>query len=301
VTPYLTPDILLNAPTGISWRTVPAPGASPQQQLAEQLRICQRVTSEIDRECNQVLRATVDIDEFDGPDFVITVNARGIARMALTRWPVLSITSAQYCGADVFPRSWTTIPVDQLSLEYSTPGIYGSGAPDDSASGPNAVLVAPGYLDWSRGRRGWRLQVTYVNGWPHTSLTAAAADATTTLAVDDCTGWAGITGTLYDGDATEDVHVLSASVASGPGTLTLSAATTFPHAKGVLLTSMPAVVQQAGIYLAMAQALTRGATATTVQTLPGAKQTPGDSGGTIDALRTEARHILAAFRRVATA
>ena len=50
VSPYVTPQMLISAPTGISWNTIP-PGAnvSPIQRLAEQANICGRATSEAKR------------------------------------------------------------------------------------------------------------------------------------------------------------------------------------------------------------------------------------------------------------
>jgi len=42
--------------------------------------------------------------------------------------------------------------------------------------GGQAILVAPGWLSWWwGGRQGITIEVTYTSGWPHTSLTAAAA------------------------------------------------------------------------------------------------------------------------------
>ena len=290
--------MLISAPTGIAWSTVPFPKASPQQQLAEQTNICNRVTAEIDAYCNQVLRSTIDIEERDGPDYTITVSRRG-ARMALSRWPILSIISAQYCGSAVFPRSWITIPTNMLALEYSTPGVFGSAAPDDAAAGPNAMIIAPGYLDWSNGRNGWRLQVTYVNGWPHCGLTQPSVAGATSLQVDDCTGWANIIGTVYDGDSTESATVLSASATTGPGTLTLSRSLTYAHPAGRIFTALPGNIQQAAIFFAMAQALTRGTTATTVQSLPGS--TSGGVGMDVGQLKTEAERLCDPWRRVAVA
>jgi len=37
LTPYVTPETLVSAETGISFKTVPYPGASATEQLAEQV------------------------------------------------------------------------------------------------------------------------------------------------------------------------------------------------------------------------------------------------------------------------
>lgn len=279
-TPYITPAILTAASTGIAWSTIPDRNASPAQQLAEQLNICVRASSLADKAANQPLRATVDIEPFSAPgDFRAQTQANGVLRLLTSRSPVLSVVSARVSSAAAFPRTWTTIPADQMEPEKPLLGIYNTSAPSAAGSGGQAILVAPGWVGWGYGRMGSRVEVTYINGWPHGSLTAAATAGATTLHVDDITGWAGAAGTVYDGVQQEFVTCTTITpdvpgAISGPGTLTLSAALTFPHTAGVLVTCLPAVIMQACIYYATAQALTRGATATAVQSLGG-----GASGG----------------------
>jgi hypothetical protein len=77
--------------------------------------------------------------------------------------------------------------------------------------------------------------------------------------------------------AQETAVVTAASAASGPGTLTITPALTWQHQQGILLTAMPAQLQWACVIYAVGQALTRGATATTVQTIgPSAARTTDD-------------------------
>ena len=68
--------------------------------------------------------------------------------------------------------------------------VYNSIAAGGSAEGGQAILVGGGYINWCYGRNGWAIQVTYINGWPHCSLTSAVAAGVTSLPVNDCTGWA---------------------------------------------------------------------------------------------------------------
>ena len=159
--------------------------------------------------------------------------------------------------------------------------IYGSVAPGGSAEGGQGVIVGGGYINKAYGRNGWAIEVSYLNGWPHCSLTAACAAGDTTIQVNDTTGWAitnyygtatGATGRVVDSGQQEAVHVTSASVTAGPGTLTLSSALNYPHQAGVLVTTMPASIEQACIYFATAEALTRGATSTTIHAVGGAAQ-----------------------------
>lgn len=278
-TPYVTPDILLNAPTGIAWNSIP-PGASvtPAQRLAEQLNICQRASAQADGFCNQALRATLDTEFVTGPDYRTTIQqSTQNCRVILTRWPVLTITGVQVSPNSAFPRQWITVPSNYWDVERPPIGVYGTDSPSAAAEGGQAILIAPGFVDWSGGRNGFRIQVQYINGWPHTSLTSAVAAGVTTLPVDDCTGWApfaagqpGAAGIIYDAANQETVQVTAASATSGPGNLTIANATLNPHANGIMISAFPATVIWAVTLFASGQALTRGATSTTVHVIPGA-------------------------------
>ena len=145
--------------------------------------------------------------------------------------------------------------------------------------------------------------MTYLNGYPHCSLTAAVAAGATAIQVNDCTGWAitnyygtatGATGRVVDSGQQEAVHVTAASVTAGPGTLTLSSALNYPHQAGVLVTTMPASIEQACIYFATAEALTRGATSTTIHAVGGAAQS-SDSGAS--SLIEEGELLIHAYKR----
>lgn len=301
LTPYITPQILTAAPTGVSWSTIPGRNATPDEQLAEQLNICARATSMVDTACNQVLRATVDTETLTGPDFRVTIQRQtGNARLILSRWPVLQVLGGRW-ALNQPPYQWQDLPADQWAVEVPVIGLYGTSAPSDAGEGGQSVLLAPGHVSWANGRHGCAIQVTYVNGWPHTSLTAAAQAGATTIEVDDCTGWApatpggqGATGVVHDGANQEAVTVTSASAVSGPGTLTLAQPLTASHAAGVVVTTLPEQIMWAAVLFATAQALTRGATATTVQQVPGSAVR---AGGEPDALIAQATALCAPFRR----
>lgn len=279
-TPYITPTILTNAPTGIAWATIPDRTSTPAQQFAEQLNICVRASGMADRAANQPLRATVDVEPFTGPgDFRMQNQPGGITRILASRSPVTSIVSARVSSAVAFPRVWRTIPANQLEPEKPLLGVYGTSAPSPAGSGGQAILLAPGWVNWGYGRHSTRLEVTYVNGWPHGSLIAAVAAGATAIRVDDITGWSGAAGTIYGGQSQEFIVCTAvtpdtAGAIAGPGTLTLSAPLAFAHGPGTLVTCLPAAAMQACIFYSVALALTRGATATAVQSVSG-----GASGG----------------------
>ena len=316
--PYVSPETLITAPTGIDWTSIPPDDdATPAQNAAEMWNMCQRATAAVNGYCNQVLRATLDNEYFQGPDFRVTVGpgAGGAsspaywfanpgtynARIILSRFPILAVNSVSTCPSPTFPLSWTALPAGYFRAEKPPIGIYGSVSPDSSAFGGQAIIVAPGYIDWSQGRNGWAIWVQYVNGFPHCEITASAAAGAMSLTVDDCTGWgitnwagqAGATGVIKDSGQQETLHVSSASVTSGPGTLTLSTALVYPHQAGTLFTTLPASIEEACILFATAEALTRGATSTTIHDIGGHAQ---NTGGDVAGLKTEAELLCHPFR-----
>lgn len=317
-TPYISPETLITAPTGIDWYSIPVgDDITPAQNAAEWWNMCQRATAQVDGYCNQVLRATSDIELFHGPDFRVTVgpgsggsslspywgNFSGFnARIITSRFPVLSVTSVQVCPNSLWPRVWTSVTAGNFEPEIPPIGIYGSASPASDAMGGQAILVAPGWIDWTYGRNGFAIMVTYINGYPHASLTAAASAGAGTIQVDDCTGWGitsyqsvtGATGVIKDSGQQEAVHVASASKTSGPGTLTLSTNLVYPHPAGTVITTLPASIEQATILFAAAEALTRGATTTTIHDIGGHAQ---NTGGDVTGLKTEAELLCHPFRR----
>ena len=162
----------------------------------------------------------------------------------------------QTCPNSQWPRQWTTLPTGYAEPEVPPLSVLNSVAPGGSAEGGQAILVGGGYINKCYGRNGWAILVTYLNGWPHCSLTAYVAAGVESLPVNDCTGWAitdyygvtGATGRITDSGQQEAVHVTSASVTSGPGNLILSSATNYPHQAGTIVTTLPASVEQACIY-----------------------------------------------------
>jgi hypothetical protein len=225
-------------------------------------------------------------------------------RVILQRWPVLTITQIQI-SPNVFPRQYTTLPNNMYDVEYPVIGLYGTNAPSAAGEGGQSIIISSGYADWSLGRWGFVFRVQYINGWPHTSLTAPATNGATTIFVDDCTGWGpfaasgvGATGTIYDSGQQEVISVTGASVVAGPGTLTLASGLQYTHSGGTLLTTLPYSVVWAVILLGTSQALTRGATSTTVHAVPGGPGTAGGGPRGPEDLTGEAELLLHPYRRV---
>jgi hypothetical protein len=277
--------------------------------------MCARATAKVDGYCNQVLRATTDIEVLHGPDYRVTVgpgaggssptpywgNAGFNTRAILARFPILQVTQVQV-SPNTFPRNWRTLPAGWAEPEYPPFGIYNSVAPASDAYGGQAIIIGPGFVSSCLGRNGFILMISYVNGWPHAEITTSAQAGATSVAISDCTGWGitsyqgtvGATGVVKDSGQQETVHASSTSVAAGPGTLNLSAQLVYPHQAGTIITSMPASIEQACILFATAEALTRGATTTTIHDIGGHSQ---NTGGDVVGLTTEAELLCHPYKR----
>lgn len=252
-----------------------------------------------------MLRATLDTEDVYGPNFRATIQVgSGNGRVILSRWPILSIVSVQVAPSNVFPRQWTALGQGQWDIEVPAIGLYNSVAPSAAADGGQAILIPPGWINWCNGRNGWLVRVQYINGWPHTSLTADAAAGAQTFTVDDCTGWAvtnewgqtGAAGIVYDTGYQETVKVLAASATAGPGTIALAAPTLNAHKSGTMVTTLPQSVIDAMILFSAAEALQRGATSTTIHAIPGGSG-GGGSLGTITEYIAQGELLLHPLRR----
>lgn len=309
--PYLAEPELTSAPTGIGWQSIPSGSQTTEQErIAERWNILGRATARCDGAVNQILRATINTEQVSGPDFRVTVQVgSNNGRVVLSRWPILAINSVQVAANNVFPRQWTTVPTGYYDIEHPTIGLYDTVAPSAAGDGGQSIVISPGYVNWCNGRNGVLLRVQYINGWPHTALTAVASpvgSGTQTISVDDCTGWAitgefgqvGAAGIIYDSGQQETVQVTAASATSGPGTLTLASPLTFTHQPNIMVTTLPQSVIEAMINFSVAEALIRGATSTTLKQIPGGAGggQGGKSMGPQDYIKM-GKDLLAPFRR----
>jgi hypothetical protein len=321
-TAYLNPTLLFNAPTAVSWNLIPNPDSTEAEQLAAAVDVIWRATSRIDTYCHQPLRATCDTEYLNGPGHprcnVDKDTGNGVLNMS--RWPVTDVLAIQISPARSFPRAYSPVPSGMWDVRH--PLLFsGNSAAATAPDGGWTIDVAPGYISWGGqgrgvsgswssggGRGGQRVQVCYVNGWPHTSLIQAAAAGSETLSVDDVTGWAGASGFAYDGSATEPVAVASVSATSalvlpddagtaqaGPGAISLTAPLEYTHQKGTLVSALPATVLEAAIYAACVQALDSGIDAIAVQTLSGERVSASQASKSIS---DECDRLLNFFRAV---
>lgn len=306
VAPYITPDVLMRQPAGLSWQVVPTLTAETPEQKAQLALVCQQVTSLVDGYLNQPLRAECVTEEarWPGQPRVSVDRHSGIGQIVTRRWPVTAVNAVQVSPARAFPPSWTLAKAAQARI--AVPVLMpASGSPVTGPSGGNRIDLAPGVLQDGPGRQQQLVSWSYTSGYPHTILTQSVQPQGDSLDVGDVTGWDGWTGFLLDGPATEFVSVTSATAAvpvqlpgaggtvdAGPGTLTLAGPLAYGHGKGALLTAVPlAALHAAALKCAVVALETIAAIA--VQSSGG--QLPGGLG----ALAYESELALDPFARVA--
>jgi hypothetical protein len=269
--------------------------------------ICRSATSSVNGYVSFPLRSVINTEYLDGPDYRATVqNSTGVGRLILQRFPVTQILGVSVSPARSFPRQWTALPAGSWDIEVPVLGTYGTNTPSGSGEGGQAILIAPGYLNWLCGRWGWRIQVTYIHGWPHSELTAAASKGASTITVGDITAFGPAAGSTIGAEATvydvtggqESVKVTAATptsgtTAAGPGTLTFASTLNYAHPAGILISALPSDVIWAAALFAAADALTRGATATQLRSATGG----AGVGSGAEELRLDAEMKLARFRR----
>jgi hypothetical protein len=286
------------------------------------MNVCWRASSIVDTFCQQVLRSTIGSEQLIGPGYPRCNVDRntGLGVLQTKWWPVTSVLALQVSPSRSFPAVWTPVPAGDYRIRHPLIAV-GDTASATAPDGGWTIDVAPGYIGcspWGRtptggfigaGGRGSQLvQVDYLNGWPHTSLTSTAAQAATVLNVDDVTGWAGASGFAYDGSGTEPVTVASVSAStpvvlpngagtaqSGPGTITLTSPLAFSHEQGVVVSALPAAVLQAAILACAVQALTGGTDAITIQTVNGEHSSPQP---TAEGMTKMYQGLLAHYKRI---
>jgi hypothetical protein len=305
-TPYLTAAALQQVPAGLSWTVVPTLTASSDEQLAQLQQCCWKATAAVDTYCKQPLRATAVTEPLDGPNRprVSVDRDSGIATLITRQWPVTQVLAVQVSPARCFPEEWTLVPANQYRIRHPVL-LSMAGMPQTGPSGGNAIDVAPQWINRDRGPGYWSVLVSYASGWPHAGLAAAAEQGTTTLTVDDVTGWTGYAGFIYDGPSTEFVQVTAAEASvpvqlpgvagtaqAGPGTLTLASPLAFAHDAGAAISALPMnVIHSAGLHAAVEALETIDAIAT--QSLNG--QMAGGTG----VLAEQAELLIDGFCRVA--
>ena len=95
------------------------------------------------------------------------------------------------------------------------------------------------------------VSMTYVNGYANTVISASANAGVTALPVTELAGFVpNMKFTIFDGVSTEILTVASSFVpATGAGSVTLAAGTSYAHDASVSVSALPPAVKQACIYM----------------------------------------------------
>jgi hypothetical protein len=276
-TPYLTLAEWLAAPTALDARSLIQGGTQPQQDQALRDAI-ERASSWIDGWCYQVLAATRDT--VSGR---YRVNRWGAVQVPLPRKPVLEVSAV---SVGYRPSSMTPL----TSLADVAIGMHGAveipvinpliGSPSGTTLGARPIV-----------------QVTYVNGFPNTTLAVTVAAAATSITLSSVLGiYPGTALTVYDvtGGGTEQVTVASTYVA-GSTTVPLTAPLLYGHAAGVSVSNLPPAVKEAAVLMTTVFIQTRGVDAIVLNDAgtPTASEFPRGTGANVN----RAKELLIPFRR----
>lgn len=281
-TPYLTVAEYKQAPTAIDVNDLVGGGTQGIND-AELGNVIRRASGWIDSHCNQTLAATVDTDALRG-----RVDRRGFITIHPRYWPVTQVVSVSY---GPLPNLMASVDTSILWIEQQQIVLPIQGL---SAAFSGPIQFSGNYST----TREQFFQVTYVNGYANTGLTASVAASASAVPVADLTGFvAGLQFEVYDGAATEVLTVASTFLpTTGAGSLPIEGVTTAAHTNGAGASAVPPAVKQACISLTSTILKARGNAALVMQGLtPQQFQTTNPSAA---ADMNLAWDLLKPFRRV---
>jgi hypothetical protein len=245
--PYITAAEYLAEPTGVDTSKL-VPSGSVQDNTAALTRMCAHGSSWVDSICHQILAATTDVQAG-----IYRMRSDGTVWVPVAYSPIIAVTdvkwgwqpgAANLTDMPDLSTLWIDRKVVQVPLLSATPG------------GPQVPLAASGFYP----DRVY-VQLTYINGYANTTLTAAPAQGATSLTVASPLGIAaGLPMAIYDGAAAENVTISPAYV-FGAAPIPLASGLTYAHLVGASLSALPPQVKQATVSLTSALIKTRGAQA----------------------------------------
>ena len=262
VTPYITVAEFKAAATGVDVSALVA-GGSQAAQDAELVNVINRASSFVDTYCSSSLAAQSQVETGR-----TRFTREGTLRIHPQNTPILQVTSL----------TWGTLPnaqtgaVDPVNLWIEDQMIV---APLAGAGSWTGNLFQFGVSGYPGGQVYYTL--SYVSGYPLSTVTSAVAAGQTTLPVADRTGFIGGMGvTIFDGQNTEQALIATSYVgATGAGSLTLASATVNAHGLLAAVSALPPAVKEAAILLTSALIKQRGSGSITMQGIE-----PGGTVGT---------------------
>jgi hypothetical protein len=243
--PYLSLAEFKNAPTALDYGNLVV-GGNQAAQDAELTNAITRASSWIDQYCNQIISATVDVEQQR-----VRAKSDGTLRVHPKYFPVVALTDFNYgpypgqlvqapdCSIAWLEEQEIIFPYSTLPTTMSSQGPLSFGFPGT----PGTEM----YVSY-----------TYINGYANTLSTASVSVGATSITVDDATGITpGESLKIFDGASTENITV-SNFYTFGSNTVTLAAPILYAHAAGVTVSSLPAAVKEAAILVTSAYLKIRG-------------------------------------------
>jgi hypothetical protein len=281
--PYLTLQEFKNAPTALDYGNLVV-GGNQAAQDAELSNAILRASSWIDQFCNQIIGATVDVEQQRARirnDGTIRFHPKYSPIVALTDFKWGAYPNSLYSSTDVsvawIEEQEIIFPYASQPTNWSSQGPLGFGFPSSAGS---EVFI----------------NYTYINGYSNTTIATTASAGSSVLLVDDGTGLvAGEMITIFDGANTERVTVAS-NYTFDSNTVPLVSPLAYTHAVGVSVSSLPAAVKEACILVTSAYLKIRGDASMIMEVTnsPSNQTNPGGIQTDINA----AQQLLMPFRRI---
>lgn len=281
-TPYLTAAEFKNAPTDVDYDRLVG-GGTTQQNAAELLNLIARASSQIDAYCHQTLSATLDTWQTRA-----RIGRDGMLRLHTRYFPIRSVTALSF---GLSPDAMNAVTLDSTVWVEQRRIIV------------PATLVLPATSTATLSRpsvygRTAIAQVSYVAGYPNTTLTADVA-AASSLPLADATGiLPGDTLGVYD--ETDGIQTVTVAATWTPATGAASVPTTtaVTATSGTSVSGLPPAIKQAAIHVVTGLLKSRGAGSLILR--PGSNEPGGTAkSGGADWHFNAARDLLTEFARVA--
>lgn len=253
-TPYITAADFLAEPTGVDTSQL-IPAGSSLTETAALTRLAANASSEADRICQKVLAATLDVESRS-----YRIQREGTIHVPLPFGPVISINNV----VTGYSANTMTALSDLSGIRFEgnialipvpcTPPLSFQFSPNPAAYARAGQIFA---------------DVTYVNGWAHSTLASATLANASSITPKSVVGFVpGLAFTVYDGANTEAAQVAPSYVV-GSATVPLVSPLVNAHGAGVTVSALPPFVRQSVIALAKWLAKTKGTKAIAMPSISG--------------------------------
>jgi hypothetical protein len=250
--PYITIDTFKQAPTALDYTNLVV-GGNQAAQDAELSNAILRASSFIDQYCEQVIGATVDVEQQRA-----RINRDGQLILHPKYFPIVALTAL---NVGYNQQSLTAVPDVSYAWLEDQQIVYPYNNANLTYSSQGALSFAAGSIAGGRVYCNY----SYVNGYAITTTATSLSAGSTSLTVVDATGLLpGTTFTLFDGELTERVTVAS-TYTFGSTTVPLVSALLNSHLAGISASALPAAIQEACILVAASYLKVRGDSALTMQ------------------------------------